>query len=283
MRLAPASVAFASAPRLRRALAGFTLIELVISGALMAMILTASYVCLNAALATQKDVEPRLEALQVARVTLALLTADLRAACPLSKEHEFIGMTRKLGDMEADNLDFGTHNYTPARSGEGDFCQVSYFVERNPESGETVLMRRRNPRLGVDPLAGGRREEIARGIRELKFEYYDGWEWYDTWGDTDERTQVKQANSFKTRSNLTGMPEAVRIRLAVASRTARATAEPGARPTTTDEEPPLVFETVVRLNLAGAAGATADSSGTPAASGTPGNTGAPRVTPGGGF
>lgn len=283
MRLPHASISAWETPCRRRAEAGFTLIELVISGALMAMILTASYVCLNAALATQKEVEPRLEALQVARVTLALLTADLRAACPLSKEHEFIGMQRKLGDLETGNLDFGTHHYTPARSGEGDFCQVSYFVERNPESGETVLMRRRNPRIGVDPLAGGRREEIARGIRELKFEYYDGWEWYDTWGDSDERTEVKQANSFKTRSNLTGLPEAVRIRLAITTHPARPNAESAQPPSTTEEEPPLVFETVVRLNLAGASAASAETAEAPAAGGTPGNPGAPMVTPGGGF
>lgn len=265
---------------------GFTLIELVISGALMAIILSASYVCLNAGLATQKLIEPRLQALQTARVTLALLSADLRCACPLSKEKEFIGMKRRLGEMDADNLDFGTHNYTPARAGEGDFCQVSYFVEKNPDTGEATLWRRRNPRIGVDPLAGGRREEIAKGLRQLKFEYYDGFDWYDTWGDTDERTQVKNDNSMKVRSNLTGLPDAVRIKLAIAPNPKTPT-ERGAEP---DEDPPLVFETLVCLNLAHVggsspgAGAVGSGTGTPGAPGTPGASGpVPGAPMGGGF
>src|SRR6516162_1847351 len=65
---------------------GFTLIEVVISAALMALILTSGYVCLNAAISTQKMVEPRGEILQNARVALNLIAADLRCACPLSKE-----------------------------------------------------------------------------------------------------------------------------------------------------------------------------------------------------
>ena len=50
--------------------AAFTLIELVISTALMALILTAAYACLSAGLAGRKLVEPRTEILQSARVVL---------------------------------------------------------------------------------------------------------------------------------------------------------------------------------------------------------------------
>src|SRR5436305_14851412 len=70
-------------PRRRSA---FTLIELVISASLMAMILTAAYLCLNAAIAGQKLIEPRAEVIQNARVIMAMLGADLRSACPLSKD-----------------------------------------------------------------------------------------------------------------------------------------------------------------------------------------------------
>src|SRR5687767_6102260 len=106
--------------------AGFTLLELVISAALMAMVLAASYVCLNAGFSTRKIVESRTEAAHSARVAMALITADLRSACALSKDFEFVGMDRSLGDVEADNLDFATHNYTPRRQREADWCEVSY-------------------------------------------------------------------------------------------------------------------------------------------------------------
>ena len=97
---------------------GFTLIELVISGSLMALILVSGYLCLSAALSSQKLIEPRVEILQNARVAMNLMAADLRAACPLDKQFDLLGMSRKLGEMEADNLDFATHNYTPRHPNE---------------------------------------------------------------------------------------------------------------------------------------------------------------------
>jgi len=248
----------------------FTLIELIVSSALMAIIVTAGYLCLSACLSSQRVLEPRLEVIQNARVALALIAADLRAACPLSRESEFIGMPRKLGDTQADNLDFATHNYTPRRPNEGDYCQVSLYVEKDPVSGEFVLRRRRNPTIGLDPLAGGRREELARGLRGFQLEYYDGFEWFDSWGDADGRN--KQEFSNRLRTNLSGMPEAVRVTLLLDPSPRAKAARSG-----DDEkpEPPLVFQTVVRLNLSAASsGGTASGSsgsGQPAAQPDGGN------------
>ena len=47
---------------------GFTLIELVVSSGLMALILISGYLCLSSGMATQKLVESRGETLQGARV-----------------------------------------------------------------------------------------------------------------------------------------------------------------------------------------------------------------------
>ena len=229
---------------LHRAAFGFTLIEVVISASLMALILVGAYLCLSSGLASQRLLEARGEATQSARVAMALLAADLRSACPLSKDIQFVGMDRMLGEVEADNLDFATHNYRPRRVGEGDFCEVSYFVDEDHESGQLTLWRRRDPKLDEEIFAGGSREEIVRGVRGLKLEYYAGFLWYDEWGDPRSRGK-KADNSLKTKPNLTGMPDAVRITLSVEppSRTARRTQDA--------PEPAMVFQTVVRLNLAG--------------------------------
>ncbi len=239
----------------------FTLMELMISGALMALILTAAYLCLNAGFSTRKLVEPRIDAVQTARVVLSLLAADLRAACSLDKDSDFLGMDRTVDGMEADNVDFATHNYTPRRPGEGDYCQVSYYLDRDAATGDWILWRRRNPALALDALSGGKREEIARGVRGLKLEYYDGWDWYDTWGDVEGRG--REQTSFREQYNLTGLPEAVRVTLwlepkAEGSPASRGTVSTGA---TTNSEPPLVFQTVSRLNLAARVAAAANAGG----------------------
>jgi hypothetical protein len=205
------------------------------------LILVSGYLCLSSGFASQKLIDSRSEAVQSARVALAMMSADLRSACPLTKDLPFLGMHRTLGDIDADNLDFGTHNYTPRRAREGDFCEVSYFVDVDSESGKFSLWRRRDPSPDDEPLSGGSREEIARGVRGLKLEYYDGWDWYDDWGDPQARK--KKEFSRREHPNLYGMPEAVRLTLWIepASRSPKGKGE---------SEPPLVFQTVARLNLA---------------------------------
>ena len=256
----------------------FTLIEVVISAALMALIITSAYLCLNAAVSSQKIIEPRATVFQNARVAMALMAADLRSASPLSKDYPFLGMHRMIGTVEADNLDFATHNYTPRRPREGDYCQVSLYLDKDRESGQFVLYRRRNPAIALDPLSGGTREEIARGLLGLRFDYYDGFDWYESWGEVDRRSKAQ--NSRRERYNLEGMPQAVRITLWFDS---NPRTRPGDSPGTvaasqsTEEpatEPPLVFQTVARLNLAtalqNASGSGSDTNGSSASPGTSG-------------
>ncbi len=246
---------------------GFTLIEVVIASALMALVLVSAYACLSAGYASQKIIEPRAEVIQNARVAMALMAADLRGACVLSTETEFVGMTRTLDEARADNLDFATHNYSPQKPHEGDYCQESFYVDKDATTGHLSLYRRRNPIIAMDPLSGGSREEIAQSLRGLKFEYYDGVEWYDSWGETKtsgrETAAVKVGiNGSKSGGNLSGLPAAVRITLYL-------DANPNRKPVKTDapaperSEPPLVFQTVARLNLAPAAATTASSGASP--------------------
>ena len=215
-----------------------------ISGALMSLILFSAYLCFRAAIASQRLIYARQEALQQARVAMSLITADLRGACPLSKEFDFLGMNRSLGDVEADNLDFATHHYTPKKEGEADFCEVSYFLEKERASGTFVLWRRRDPTPDEEPLSGGRREEIARGLRGLRFDYYDGFEWFDEWGDPQGKRRGQE--SALSPSNLSGMPEAVRITLLMDAAPKRATEDASVQKDA-HREPPLVVQSIARL------------------------------------
>ena len=166
-------------------------------------------------------------------------------------------MKRTLGEVQADNLDFATHNYTPRRDREEDWCEVSYFLDKDRASGQFSLWRRRDSTPDDEPLSGGSREEIVPGVRGLKFEYYDGFDWYDEWGDPEGRH--KGQTSSLDPANLSGMPEAVRITLWL---------DPGSRPAKEassekdSAEPPLVFQTVARLNLAAISQGSASGSTT---------------------
>ncbi len=224
------------------------------------MILTAAGLCLNASIASQKMIDPRVDTMQSARVALALMSADLRAACPLDKNYAFLGDHREAGDIEADNIDFATHNYIPRHPREADYCETSYYLDKSAATGQYALWRRRNPTLAPDPISGGSREEIAPGVGGLKMEYYDGLDWYDTWGDLNGR---RSANLTVQPPNLEGMPQAVRITLSF---------NPGPSPksegqeTRATNEPPLVFQTVVFLELAANSTSSDSTAGAPAVS-----------------
>jgi hypothetical protein len=170
-------------------------------------------------------------------------------------------MPRTVGDVEADNIDFATHNYTPTHVREGDFCQESFYLDQNPETGQFSLFRRRNPTIALDALSGGNKEEIAQGVVGLKFSFYDGTDWFDSWGDVE--TKKKAQSASRPASNLTGLPKAVQITLLMDSNPRKKKPDNVA----TEEEkpePPFIFTTVVCLNLAGAVqtAETASSSGT---------------------
>lgn len=243
--------------------AAFTLIEVVIGSSLMSLILVSGYLLFSASIETRKTMEPRLEVVQSARVAMAMVASDLRSACPLDRNFAFLGMHRTMGDQIADNLDFATHNYTPQRPGEGDYCQISYYLDENPATKQLSLWRRRNPAIAPDSLSGGSKEEIAAGLAGLRFEYSDGLEWFDDWGDTS--TGGKRQTSEKAAANLSGMPKAVRITMWFYD---LQSVRPADLPASTNgaSGPTLKFQTVARLNLAESSNSASSGSGSDAAS-----------------
>ena len=226
--------------RARRARGGFTLLELILASSVMVFILSGAYLCLEAGLKSKKSVESRMDIAQSARVALALIRTDLEQACRLSEDFEFVGMDRMEGDIEADNLDFATHHWTPQAPGEGDLCEVSYYLDRNRETGERSLWRRRDPSPDDDPFGGGSREEIATGLRGVRFEYTEGLFWYDNWGDVTGSSRGSASSFSRTR----GLPDAVRVTLSFADPEEAAPKDEKA------DVPPLAYQTVVYLPLA---------------------------------
>jgi len=252
---------------------GFTLIELVISAAIMAIILGAAYACLRSGLDSRTIIETRSDIVQRARVAMDLVTADLRSAYPLSKDFEFLGTHRRIGGIEADQVDFATHHGASSSGIRGDLCEVGYFLNPNAASGTLSLWRRRDTSPEMEPLTGGRRELIADGLTGLRFEYYDGYEWFDEWGDPEGRSRGRDLALLP--NNVSGMPDAVRITMWFAtepvSQSGRARDESAA-------EPSLMFQTVARMNLTPLSSVNA-SSDSPVDSGSEGQPANPQ--PGG--
>lgn len=263
---------------LRTSRHGFTLIELMIAVSIMGGILASAYLCLQAGYRTREAVEAKSDIVQQARVALDLVCRDLRHAAPPTDDFLFVGTVRVEGDERFGNLDFVSHHWQPQLPGEGDRCEMSLFVDRDPETEQWLLMRRRDPSPDAAPFEGGTREILARGIRGFVLEYYDGYEWVEGWGEEDEDGNLsgypvapdpidpeaaregidpetgepieEDASDLPTGPiyGQSGLPEAIRVTLAFDP--------PGVdRRTISDAElaaiEPIVFEAIVRLELAG--------------------------------
>ena len=223
------------------------------------MVLISAYACLQAGLVTRKEMESRAETLQSGRVALNWMVRDLRSAAPLSVESEFVGLSRMIESVEADNVDFATRYHKPAAPGETGFRETSYFLGINETTGTLSLWRRSDSYRDPEPLSGGLIEEIVRNVQGLKLEYYDGIEWFDDWGSAEP--QPLDAMSLLLSSNLSGMPKAVRITLKLAvnpkknSRSSSSLASSASFQNSTgessvdpaDDGDSMTFQTIVRL------------------------------------
>ncbi len=169
---------------------GVTLVELMVGVSIMTGIIASAYFCLHAGFTSQTALDEHMEQVQKARVMLSLMTKDLRHACVWSEDSPFVGMDRTRGTMEADNLDFTTHNWSPRARGEGDTCEISYYVNEDPRTGAIGIWRRRDTSPDPELTGGGEREELVTGVQALRFEYYDGLWWYDSWGRVDPRREL---------------------------------------------------------------------------------------------
>jgi type II secretion system protein J len=252
---------------------GFTLLELILTSSVSVIVLAGAYACLEAGLRSERLTAGRGDAIQGARVALGRLAADLRAACRLSKDFEFVGMDRRLDGMDADNIDFGSHHHRPRRAGEADFCEVSWFVDRDLEEGGYGLFRRVDASPDDRPLEGGTKEEVLPGLRGFQLEFYDGFRWYEDWGNQESEGPRQDRRSARSllASNLEGLPEAVRITLKVdGSPPRRDGGKQAERAADRSAQKPeeLTFRTTVRLFLAGRASTSAGD----AAGGTGGAT-----------
>ena len=138
--------------------AGFTLIEIMISIAVGAIILTAAALCLNAAITSQRMIDPRVDTLQTARVALALISADLRGACPLDKSYAFLGSHRMVGKIVADNPNIVVSDVREVRAA-GTIAHRPHAGSRRPAP---LVDLDETPVVLLDP---GRLEAHAFGVR----------------------------------------------------------------------------------------------------------------------
>jgi general secretion pathway protein J len=186
--------------RLRRA-RGFTLLEVLISIAILAMITSLLFGAFSA-LKRSKDGLTRLQdrqregRLAMARMTRELQSAYLSAHMPINTAL-LVQKTIFKGERgtPADRVDFTA--FANARlerdSHVSDQCELSYYGSPNPDrSGTNDLVRRIDSSIDLDPTKGGKVEVLATDIDLFDLQYLDAQtgQWLEGWDTTQATGQL---------------------------------------------------------------------------------------------
>lgn len=217
-----------NANHIRRAGRGFTLIEVMIAMAILAVMAVLLYTSMSQTLNSKDDVEKKDELNHSAILTLNKMSLDLQMAFLLNGP-EFLGSDGKVKTAfigKEDKVDFSSLSHTRyfKDSKEADYAEIGYFMEDDKEEpGKKLLMRRESKWIDDKPQEGGKAEAMVEGVKEFQLEYYDPTkkEWQKAW----DSTQVDVANR---------LPRAVKIELKVQD---------------PEMEEPYTFSTIVDLKL----------------------------------
>jgi len=176
---------------------GFTLLELLAALSIFLVVITASYALFDGGRRLAARGEYHARRFQAARQALRSIESDLKAVFSGgSYDGGFIAAHGGTDELPLDTLEAVAYNnqpkmLTPATKTltdpppkEFDISRVSYSIDVDETTKETGLIRRRTKLVPevvtvVDPTKGI--EEISADVVGLKFRFYDGSDWLDTW------------------------------------------------------------------------------------------------------
>lgn len=182
---------------------GFTLVEMLIAIAILAMISVLIYGAFSGMKHTKQGIERLNDRYREGRLAMARITRDLKSAylslnIPLNpalavEKTAFIG----TASTPADRIDFDSfsNRRIDRDSHESDQCEISYFGMADPKKqGVTNLVRRISKHPDLYPTKGGIIEVLATNIDLFDVKYLDPLtsEWLETWDTTQSTGELNR-------------------------------------------------------------------------------------------
>ena len=164
---------------------GFTLVELLVTASMLAVLAAAGLVVLDAGIRSAQKTRRCGRMVAYTERALSAMAMDLRAAV----EHDgvrLLSLDAQYEGRDADTIDFIAQRVRQWKQEPGvtGRCEIGYYIDNDPDTEERWLMRRQDDTLDEDPLEGGALSQAGPFVSELNLEFFDGLDWVSGWDDS---------------------------------------------------------------------------------------------------
>ena len=195
-------------PQLPPGQRGLTLMELVLSISIIAVITTISYSVLHGSAQIANEAEARSDLNKMGRNAMRILSRELAQAFISQNQTEYFKTVFKAEDRDpVDEVYFVSkaHEKRYANRKESNFAEYGYFSDSDWNGGNfRTLVHREATIVDDEPERGGTVLALSHNLRSLNLRYYDKTkeEWLDEW-DSESSDQMNRApDAFEIRMEL---------------------------------------------------------------------------------
>ena len=177
---------------------GFTLIEVMIALALLAMIMGLVSGSYYASARAKRRMESRMELIAMGRVALDTMIKEIDGALIVPDDTSsmpFEGETSGSFQNPQDSISFLTTTFNPTTLGGigGNTAEISYELKENEKLKDSYFLdRRADPFPDDDPKKGGITTDIAEEVSGLQIRYQDDNDiWNNRWNSGTDKKYPK--------------------------------------------------------------------------------------------
>jgi general secretion pathway protein J len=183
-----------AASRRRRA-RGMTLLEVMVSVAILAMMSVLIYGAFDSLSRGKRAEEMRVERARQGREAVLRIARELTSAYLSMHQPQNIALATRItafvgkGGRTQSRVDFSSfaHRRIQRDQPESDQAEIGYFVSRDPDKdGKFDLVRREQSPPDMEPTRGGVVNVVAEDVEEFELKFFDPLtgSWQDTWDST---------------------------------------------------------------------------------------------------
>ena len=174
---------------MRRGTSGFTLLEILLSIFLVAVVMSICYGIVASTIKADGRITELTHGSEIGPAVLTQIRADVDAAFLPDKETEYFKGTDQKGySGDRDRLDFVSSvvvfgaDQPMAEPRFHSVNEIGYQLKDSPEhDGEGILYRRVDPFLDAEPTRGGNLTLVCDRVLSFNVEYWNGTQWISTW------------------------------------------------------------------------------------------------------